>query len=143
LTDADAVFFGRAVASEYILDREEAGLTRFGLEMVEATIQVERWWKGGHQQTATFMTPLHGSACGVYIQLGAWYIVEATQNSNGRLVTSYCSRTDFIYSWNEGKEWPEDLPGGYEPRSSGTWSLVLGAFILLATLIIVVLRRLL
>ena len=63
---------------------------------VEAVIEVDRVWKGVEKRTVSVFTSSESSACGYGFQKGEAYLVYASKNTEGRLITSICSRTRIL-----------------------------------------------
>jgi hypothetical protein len=60
---------------------------------VEAVFEVERTWKGVEKNTISVSTSSQSSACGYGFKKGEAYLVYASKDGEGRLITSICSRT--------------------------------------------------
>lgn len=140
ISEADALYLGRAVSARLVEGNPDAELIELQHDMVEATLEVERWWKGGASHEARFLTGNGGGDCGVFVQLGAWYIVEAYEGPGGRHYTSVCMRTDLAIV-PEGVEVPEGLSGGYVPRRTGLLLLVLCAGLVMIGVVVIVGKR--
>jgi hypothetical protein len=82
-----AVFTGKVV-------RIERSEKRTGLfTEVEAVFEVEGVWKGVEKSTVSVFTSSHSAACGYGFMTGEKYLVYASDNGEGQLVTTICSRT--------------------------------------------------
>ena len=87
LEQSTAVFCGRVL--EVRRNQQETGL----FTRVEAVFEVERIWKGVEKRTINVFTSSQSSACGYEFKKGKEYLVYASRDAEGRLITSICSRT--------------------------------------------------
>ncbi|HXG67737.1 MAG TPA: hypothetical protein VNO70_21725 [Blastocatellia bacterium] len=60
---------------------------------VEAVIEVERVWKGVEKTTVSVFTSSDSAACGYGFKEGETYLVYASGDKEGRLLTTICTRT--------------------------------------------------
>ena len=82
---------------------------------VEAVIEADKAWKGVEKRTVSVFTSSESSACGYSFQKGEVYLVYASQNTEGRFITSICSRTrrmkeagSDLKALGEGKNVPKE-----------------------------------
>lgn len=104
-----AVFSGKVL--EVRRNQQETGV----FTRVEAVIEVERIWKGVEKRTISVFTSNQSSACGYGFKKGESYLVYASKDAEGRLITSICSRTrrmkdagDDLKELGEGKAVAEE-----------------------------------
>ena len=140
LRDADAVYVGRAVQTRLVAGDPDAEAFELQFDGTEVTVEVERWWKGGRSREARFLTGMGMGDCGVFVQLGAPYVVEAYETEDGRYYTDSCMRTKLAIG-PEGAAVPAGLPDGYAPRRVGLLLFAVCAALALAAAVATALFR--
>ena len=87
MKESAAVFSGRVVE----IRRNQRTDDFFA--RVEAVIEVERVWKGVEKATVSVFTSSDSAACGYGFKEGETYLVYASGDKEGRLLTTICTRT--------------------------------------------------
>jgi hypothetical protein len=118
---AAAVFRGRV---EAIASEPTSGRDPFPPKLVRFTV-LERF-VGIDDSEATVSTPGGGGMCGYRFTLNREYIVYAEKGSNGRLMTSICSRTAPVERAAADLEFARNIASGGQPLGliEGTVNLV-------------------
>jgi len=91
LRTADAVFVGQVTSVLDTLRRSGS----FDYHARRAIFALQAVWKG---PTAGSVTVLTGMVCGIHFAVGQRYLVFATADSTGVLVTRWCSHTELLAS---------------------------------------------
>lgn len=120
--EADVVFLGEAVSSEYkkdtaFPDRKDAD------EELTIRFEVERWWKGKNTASVVLYTEQYQSAdfsisvstCAFTFDLGKHYVVYARRAEDGKLRATYCSRTSEVQNAEEDLK---QLGKGIKPKTT-------------------------
>lgn len=88
LGQSDAVFSGKVLKIKRIKSNDALA----GLWQVEVVFAVNSSWKGVAKREISVFTASQSAACGYNFRKGMTYLVYA-DSSQGKLVTSLCSRT--------------------------------------------------
>jgi hypothetical protein len=89
LTNSDNVFSGKVVDIKRVGDENKV------------LFKVSSVWKGDSQTQLILYTSLSEASCGFEFQTGEEYLVYANKIDDGRLHTSFCSRTTLLSNAEE------------------------------------------
>ena len=104
-----AVFSGKVIDVRMNVDSADI------LTEVEAIMDVQRVWKGVVKSRISVFTSSCMLSCGYAFYKGGEYLVYASTNQEGKLITSICSRTGSLRdAWEDMKELGEGKPVGRE-----------------------------
>lgn len=101
--EVDAVF----VAT--VDDIKESPLSTSSLDPKTVFLNVSQSWKGVSNQKITIQTARDSASCGYNFEVGEQYLIYAN-NTDGKLTTGLCSRTQLIQSADEDMEFLQTLP---------------------------------
>jgi hypothetical protein len=94
---ADAIFEGRVVTLQPPAEGDQQS-------PVQVTVRVTQQWKGVDAEEVELTTAANSAMCGYHFELDQVYLIYATENEDGGLMVSLCSRTQLADQADEDRE---------------------------------------